>query len=121
MSVMNLQAFFCQNGRWRPKQRGRQSHPPFIGIRLSQTSLALLGPIRIAVQLGRGRKSMQRAMLAGLTFFVLTSLLNAQDSVRLIEVFRPDYQYRVSCRVEIEGMLRLPADTLPKPPLAKGG
>ncbi len=37
-----------------------------------------------------------------------TATVAAQDTVRLIEVFRPDYQYRVSCRVDIEGSLKLP-------------
>jgi hypothetical protein len=33
---------------------------------------------------------------------------DAQDAVRLIELFPPDYQYRVSCRVAIDGTLKLP-------------
>jgi hypothetical protein len=37
------------------------------------------------------------------------SIAFAQDSVRLIETFPPDYQYRVSCRVHIEGALKVPA------------
>ncbi|MCI0683172.1 MAG: hypothetical protein L0Y71_13810 [Gemmataceae bacterium] len=32
----------------------------------------------------------------------------AQEPVRLVETFPPDYQYRVSCRVNIDGSLTLP-------------
>lgn len=53
---------------------------------------------------------MRVALFAVSLNFVATSLVVAQDTVRLIEVFRPDYQYRVSCRVDIEGTLTLPAE-----------
>ena len=52
---------------------------------------------------------MRNTLLFGSWIFLATSTAVAQDSVRLIEVFRPDYQYRVSCRVDIEGTLKLPA------------
>ena len=51
-----------------------------------------------------------RGLFTAVTAILLAATtLAAQDAVRLIEVFRPDYQYRVSCRVEIEGTLKLPA------------
>ncbi len=39
---------------------------------------------------------------------VSTCLVHAQEAVRLIENYQPNYQYRTSCRVEIEGSLRVP-------------
>jgi len=52
---------------------------------------------------------MRIALFAVSLIVVGTSVLSAQETVRLIEVFRPDYQYRVSCRVDIAGTLTVPA------------
>jgi hypothetical protein len=50
-----------------------------------------------------------RGYLASFALSLLSAnFYAAQDSARLIELFSPNYQYRVSCRVAIEGALRLP-------------
>src|SRR5437016_2731584 len=49
-----------------------------------------------------------RGMLIASMLFCVATIARAQDTVRLIELFPPDYQYRVSCRVAIEGTLKLP-------------
>ncbi len=49
-----------------------------------------------------------RGSLMSAALFCWASSATAQDPVRLIELFPPSYQYRVSCRVAIEGTLRLP-------------
>lgn len=49
-----------------------------------------------------------RATISLAAWCLLASNSLAQEPVRLIETFPPDYQYRVSCRVHIEGSLKLP-------------
>ena len=64
---------------------------------------------------------MHGSWIATVLLFLSRAFVAAQDPVRLIEVFKPDYQYRVSCRVEIEGSLKLPPEKNPsEPPLGKG-
>ena len=51
---------------------------------------------------------MRGTFITSTILFCVAPFAAAQDTVRLIELFPPDYQYRVSCRVAIEGTLKLP-------------
>jgi hypothetical protein len=51
---------------------------------------------------------MRRLMVTATILLSAAPMARAQDAVRLIELFSPDYQYRVSCRVAVEGTLKLP-------------
>lgn len=51
-----------------------------------------------------------RTLLLGTVGFLTASAAAAQEAVRLAETFAPGYQYRVSCRVNIEGNLKVAAD-----------
>jgi hypothetical protein len=53
---------------------------------------------------------MRTLLLGTVVGFLATSAALAQDALRLAENFAPGYQYRVSCRVNIEGSLKVAAD-----------
>src|SRR6266850_4732312 len=109
-SVMQSQAAFCQIGRNRVARTFRKVFP-FHGKTsaafLACATDAIVNASRIERVVSGRISSMRGIFVTSAILFSVAPTAAAQDAARLIELFPAAYQYRVSCRVAIEGTLKL--------------